>query len=133
MQGQRFADLPWWPDDGVTAQRVQDRVSRARNGETSRFEVTLTAGGDRAASVDVSLTPILDQDAQVVQVLADVRDITERKRAEISLRDIGALTTLGRLSARVAHEINNPLAGSQNSFLLGRDSHRVDPPHHRCF
>ena len=131
LQGQRFADLPWWPDDGVTAQRVQDRVSRARNGETSRFEVTLTAADDRAVIVDVSLKPILDQDAQVVQVLAEGRDITERKRAEISLREIGALTTMGRLAARVAHEINNPLAGIQNSFLLVRDSIPVDSPHYR--
>ena len=44
-------------------------------------------------------------------------DITERKRAEEALRDAQAdlermarLTTMGELSASIAHEINQPLA-----------------------
>jgi PAS domain S-box-containing protein len=129
LQGQIFSALPWWSDDAGV--RVQDRVARARNGDSSRFEVELTGAGDRRAIVDFSLKPLLDQEQRVVQVLAEGRDLTERKRAEASLREIGTLTTMGQLAARVAHEINNPLAGIQNAFLLVRGSIPTDHPHYR--
>jgi two-component system, sporulation sensor kinase C len=131
VQGQIFSSLPWWPDDELTRSRVQERVARARAGDSSRFEVELIGANDRRAFVDFSLKPIVDHEQQVVQVLAEGRDLTERKRAEASLREIGALTTMGQLAARVAHEINNPLAGIQNAFLLVRGAIPVDHPHFR--
>lgn len=39
------------------------------------------------------------------------------------------LAATGRMSARIAHEINNPLAGIKNSFLLIRDAIAPDHPH----
>ena len=81
--------------------------------------------------VDFSLKPVVDHEQRVVQVLVEGRDLTERKRAEASLREIGALTTMGQLAARVAHEINNPLAGIQNAFLLVRGAIPADHPHYR--
>jgi signal transduction histidine kinase len=67
----------------------------------------------------------------VVQVLVEGRDLSARKRVEETLREIGALTTMGQLAARVAHEINNPLAGIQNAFLLVRGAIPTDHPHYR--
>lgn len=131
LQGQRFSALRWWPDDPTTRARVEERFARARSGESNRFEVELTGAGDRRAFVDFSLKAIVDHEQVVVQVLAEGRDLTERKRAEASLREIGALTTMGQLAARVAHEINNPLAGIQNAFLLVRGAIPSDHPHFR--
>jgi hypothetical protein len=81
--------------------------------------------------VDFSLKPIRDAEERVAQVLAEGRDLTIRKRAEASMREISALTTMGQLAARVAHEINNPLAGIQNAFLLIRGAIPTDHPHYR--
>jgi len=135
LQGQIFSALPWWPDadGGVIRTRalVQERVDRARSGDSSRFEVELRGAHNRRAVVDFSLKPIVDHVGDVVQVLAEGRDLTERKRAEASLREIGALTTMGQLAARVAHEINNPLAGIQNAFLLVRSAIPIDHPYFR--
>jgi len=122
---------PWWAHDPEMAERVQERFVRARDGEIQRFEVELSENRDRPTTVDFSLKPIRDVEERVVQVLAEGRDLTIRKRAEESLREISTLTTMGQLAARVAHEINNPLAGIQNAFLLIRGAIPTDHPHYR--
>ena len=71
-------------------------------------------GGVIWAEVDAFLAPV----ARSAPFLAAVAvDITERKRAEEALRDVRAdlermarLTTMGELTASIAHEINQPLA-----------------------
>jgi len=72
--------------------------------------------------VDFSIKPILDGEGRVVQLLAEGRDVTDSRRAENAMREMETLSTMGRLAARVAHEVNNPLAGIQNSFLLIKDA-----------
>jgi len=131
LTGVPFWLAPWWADDTVTGERVQDRFVKARAGDTNRFEVQIGRPADRVVTIDFSLKPILDHEDRVVQVLVEGRDLTVRKRAEESLREIGALTTMGQLAARVAHEINNPLAGIQNAFLLISGSIPTDHPHYR--
>ena len=131
VRGMQFSALAWWNGNNLTSMRVQERFERARNGDATRFEVQIIATEGRTATIDFSLRPIRDADDAVIQVLVEGNDLTERKRAEESLRQIGALTTMGQLAARVAHEINNPLAGIQNAFLLVRSGISTDHPHFR--
>lgn len=65
--------------------------------------------------VEISLSPNRSNDA--VRVIALVRDITERRKAEAQLEANRArlissarLASLGMMAGAVAHEINNPLA-----------------------
>jgi PAS domain S-box-containing protein len=48
-------------------------------------------------------------------------DITERKRAEEELRQTEKLSALGKLSAGLAHELNNPAAAAQRAASQIRD------------
>jgi PAS domain S-box-containing protein len=120
VAGRPLADL-WWAGDAVRRQELAAAVARARAGETVRYEEEVVAD-DRRITVDVSIKPVFDTEGQVVQLLAEGRDVTERRRAQDALREMDTLSTMGRLAARVAHEINNPLAGVQNSFLLIKDA-----------
>jgi PAS domain S-box-containing protein len=65
--------------------------------------------------VEISLSPNRSEDT--VKVIALVRDITERRRAEaqleanrVELTSSARLASLGKMAGGVAHEINNPLA-----------------------
>ncbi|HEV8151000.1 MAG TPA: ATP-binding protein, partial [Gemmatimonadales bacterium] len=126
LQGVEFWQAAWWPTAAVR-DRIETAARCAREGDTVTQEVELqNAEGDRL-SFDLSLKPIRDVGGEVVQLLAEGRDLTAARRAEAQLREVEALSSIGRIAARVAHEINNPLAGIQNCFLLLRD---VIPPEH---
>jgi PAS domain S-box-containing protein len=92
-------------------------------------------GGVIWTEVDAFLAPV----AGSAPLLAGVAvDITERKRAEEALRDARAdlermarLTTMGELTASIAHEINQPLAAivtqsEAASRFLDRDEPDLD-------
>ncbi len=60
---------------------------------------------------------------------AILHDISDRKRTEKMLRENEKLAVTGRIAARIAHEINNPLAGIRNSFLLIKDGISSEHPY----
>lgn len=59
-----------------------------------------------------------------------LRTIEERNRIQKILQETEKVAGAGKLAAQIAHEINNPLAGIKNSFLLIKDA---VPPNHRYF
>lgn len=54
-------------------------------------------------------------------------DITERKNAEIALLRSEKLAAIGRLSATIAHEMNNPLEAVTNLLFLSSSDERLSP------
>jgi PAS domain S-box-containing protein len=59
-----------------------------------------------------------DSAGRVVRVMGVVSDITHRKHAEEAMLRAEKLAVVGRLTASVAHEINNPLAAVANLLFL---------------
>ena len=128
LRGMAFWDVSWWPTSEAGAW-AKSACEAALAGRIARQELELQNASGQRVVMDFSIKPIRDADGRVVQVLVEGRDVTARRRAESELREVETLTTMGRIAARVAHEINNPLAGIQNSFLLLRDAIPKDHPH----
>jgi signal transduction histidine kinase len=70
-----------------------------------------------------------DERGAARRVMGITADVTQARRAEAELREVEALSGMGRVAARVAHEINNPLAGIRNAFALIKDAVPLDHPH----
>jgi PAS domain S-box-containing protein len=68
--------------------------------------------------VDTTIVPLLDEHGRSQQYLAIRYDVTQRKAAEVKLREQAALAKLGELAAIVAHEVRNPLAGLRGSLQV---------------
>src|SRR6202035_2316030 len=71
---------------------------------------------------NVVITPLRDQKGTLIGFSKITRDLTERKQAENAVQEarselarMARVTTVGELTASVAHEINQPLAAIVNN------------------
>ena len=92
----------------------------------SEVEITRTDGETRLVSFVASV--VRSQSGEVDYGLLMVRDISESRRAEELLLETERFAAMGRMAARIAHEINNPLAGIKNAFRLIRPAVAADHP-----
>lgn len=65
------------------------------------------------------------------KVLGTVLDITQRRHQEMLGMEMEAQVAKGRMAAYIAHEINGPLAGIKNAFLLVESALPPDHPDRR--
>ena len=98
--------------DGTSGGEIESPVRRAiREGRSVRGDETRLEPRDGAErSVADAATPILDDTGRPVGAVLVLRDVSEQKRLRAHLELSQRLTSLGTLTAGVAHEINSPLA-----------------------
>ncbi len=77
--------------------------------------------------VHIVCHPLFDEEGRVRQVVDLSRDITQEITRTRMLHD-DKMTSLGKLSASVVHEINNPLTGILNFIKLIRRMLKKGPP-----
>jgi PAS domain S-box-containing protein len=76
----------------------------------------------------VTRTPLHDAHGRVVGSTAILRDVTDQRRTEAELARSRALAAVGEMSAKLAHEVKNPLAGIYAAVqVLARDFAPGDP------
>jgi len=78
----------------------------------------VTRENGAASILEVNTAPLRDGSNQIIGAIADIRDIARRKSVEEQMQRIDKLASLGELSAGVAHEIRNPLAGIKTSIQV---------------
>ncbi|GAB7541767.1 adenylate/guanylate cyclase domain-containing protein [Cupriavidus sp. 8B] len=87
IRGMPFWEARWWVISPETQRVLQQLIRRASQGEFVRgdFEVYGQKRGEETIIVDFSLLPIRDSDGNVVFLLPEGRNITEKKRTEAAL------------------------------------------------
>ncbi|MCD4742659.1 MAG: HAMP domain-containing protein [Desulfobacteraceae bacterium] len=68
--------------------------------------------------IEINTSLLNDSEGKIIGAIADIRDITLRKRMEELMVRVDKLASLGELSAGIAHEIRNPLAGMKTSIQV---------------
>ena len=92
--------------------------ARLEQGEAvSGFEVRVTRKDGSEFDAAMACAPLTDDRGCPVGLVANIEDISDRKRADEALRKAQAelahvtrVTTLGELAASIAHEVNQPLS-----------------------
>ncbi|HSJ15013.1 MAG TPA: PAS domain-containing protein [Longimicrobiales bacterium] len=85
--GRRFWETPWFAATPGAPERVREGILRAAAGEFVRYETTLRRPSGDPLTFDFSLHPVRNAAGDVVVIVPEGRDITERKRAEEALRE----------------------------------------------
>jgi predicted ATPase/signal transduction histidine kinase len=103
------------PEDTVLVQQAIDRATL--HGTDLDFEHRLLLPNGAVKSVYILAHAVRDESRNIEYVGA-IMDITARKQAEDALRETHAelahvtrVATLGEMTASIAHEVNQPLAG----------------------
>lgn len=94
----------------------QEEFEKAKAGQSVRKEVERPLLNGSMQWLDVMYHPIKNAEGQIVQVLTNLMDITERKKAEISLTESrNHAQALSRLKSGIlsnmSHEMRTPLNG----------------------
>jgi C4-dicarboxylate-specific signal transduction histidine kinase len=108
------------PDDQA---RTTEKLQRATH-EKAEFELDyrIVHPGGETRNVHVVGHPVLSPSGDLVEFVGTVIDVTERKRAEeererlrqtfSDLAHVNRVTTMGELTASLAHEVNQPIAAA---------------------
>ena len=121
-QGSRLWDLAGWP-----AETLRAAVATAAEGRFVRREISLP-DGDRPRAIDLSVTPLRDEDGIVSLLVLEGRDISDVKAAQALLLEAQKMDTLGQLTGGVAHDFNNLLMAVLGNLALARRRLGADLP-----
>jgi PAS domain S-box-containing protein len=88
--GMKFWLTPWWASSPTNQQRLKTNIKQVSAGQFVREEYEITDANNHVKVIDVSFKPLLNATGEVFQILAEGRDITERKQAEAALQQLTA-------------------------------------------
>jgi len=80
--GRFYWETPWWGDSLSKQERLKDAVIQAASGVFVRYETELISSDGSSIVIDFSLKPIKNDNGDVILLLSEGRDITERIKAE---------------------------------------------------
>ena len=104
------------PDRTKEVAEILERLQRGER--TEHMETVRKTKDGRLIDVSLSLSVMRNAAGEIIGASTIARDITELKRAEQALRNSEKHAMVGRLSAIMAHEINNPLEAVSNVLYL---------------
>jgi two-component system sensor histidine kinase PilS (NtrC family) len=84
-------------------------------------QFTCAVPGNPSMVLGYSTVPFTDTHGEIVGVIINFKDLTSKIQMEEALKRTEKLAALGELSARMAHEIRNPLASMSGSVQLLAD------------
>ncbi len=115
------------PEDGVKEAEAMLHEVRSK-GLVKDHETRLRTKNGLVLDVTLTMTALRDELGEITGFSAIIMDLTEKKRMEAALIQTERLAAMGKLSASIAHEINNPLYGIRSclNHVLNADRGNID-------
>ena len=99
--GKPFWDCYWWSFSEDSRERLKQSFEHALRGETVRYDVDIRVGERRFITIDFQLAPRRNALGEIVEVIPSATDITDRRRAEVRLRESEADLQLAQDAANL--------------------------------
>lgn len=85
-----------------------------------RYEEWLVLPGGARRFLGYSVSPLLNQDRDLIGYIVSFQNLTDIKRLEGEVRIKDRMAAIGQMAAGIAHEIRNPLAAMRGSVEILR-------------
>jgi PAS domain S-box-containing protein len=125
VEGEPFWNTLWWDHSTDLQEQLREYIQQAADGEYARFEADHYAPDGTEVTVDVVIRPVRDEERDVVSLIVEGRDITERVEAKDELRRQNE--RLDDFASVVSHDLRNPLNVAKVRLELATDD--CDSPH----
>lgn len=86
IRGMKFWDTPWWSISDEVKNQMREAIEAAASGEFVRYDVDNQGADGTVLTVDFSLRPIKDENGNVIYLVPEGRDISDRKELEVKLK-----------------------------------------------
>jgi len=104
-----LVETAWWKHSEKLQEHLKQAIEEARQGRFVRFEANHLSKDGSSLAVDFSLKPVLDDDGNVILLIPEGRDISEKKEAE---------KRVSEFYSTVSHELRTPLTSIRGAFGL---------------
>lgn len=106
--GRSFWDTQWWAIAPKIQAQLREAIARAAVGEKICYETSVLGVGNRVITIDFSLKPIWNNDKQVIFLLAEGHNVTQRKQTQAEIDQLNV-----ELEQRVAQRTAQLAASNQ--------------------
>jgi PAS domain S-box-containing protein len=125
--GKKFWETPWWSHSAELQLKLQEGFQQAVAGELFRFEAHHPGHDGETHYVDVSLKPVFDENGEVLYVIPEGREVTERKQAEKELHRLAmAIEYSSELVNMATMDGNMVFLNGAGCRMLGIDPDEVE-------
>jgi PAS domain S-box-containing protein len=127
VRGRLLWEVPGFVLSPAGQGQCQAAVAEAARGSFVRYEGDVCSADGSLRTVDFTLKPVVDETGQVVLVIPEGRDITERKQAEAAMQRAkeaaeAASKAKSEFLANMSHELRTPMNGILGMTQLALDT-----------